>query len=451
MGSAPLTISSVSAAADFPGTNTCGTSVAAAGTCTFSIAFSPTQAGPLNQSILIQDNAAGSPHAINLAGTGMGPTAQLSPTSLVFAALPLGTISPAQAVTFTNSGNTTLTLTNVQISSGFTQTNNCPAQLSPSSSCQMQVVFAPTNLGSVSGSMTLTDDAPNSPQSVSLSGSGIGVGSLIFSPPNLAFASTTVSTTIAAQTIAVTNPGTASVVFSAIHTVGDFGQTSDCKTLLPNGTCSINVTFSPSSAGSRQGTLTLTDSATGSPQVVNLIGNGVDFNVSSASPSFTVKAGATATYGITISPLGGTFPTTIDLACSGAPTTTVCTISPNSVTPKGAAATATVSITSTATVASHSVDPSTNLLFASRWFIAQSTGVFAVVLLVGSSRKRKIGSAFLLLIMTASLGLTGCAIGSANNNKAPGQTGTVPGTYTILITGSAGTLQHSTSLTLTVQ
>jgi hypothetical protein len=74
--------------------------------------------------------------------------------------------------------------------------------------------------------------------------------------------------------------------------------------------------------------------------------------------------------------------------------------------------------------------------------------VFAVVLLVGSSRKRKIGSAFLLLIMM-SLGLTGCAIGSAN--KAPGQTGTVPGTYTILITGSAGTLQHSTSLTLTVQ
>jgi hypothetical protein len=121
------------------------------------------------------------------------------------------------------------------------------------------------------------------------------------------------------------------------------------------------------------------------------------------------------------------------------------------VTPKGAAATATVSITSTATVASHSVDPRTNVLFASRWLIAQSTGVFAVVLLVGSTRKRKIGSAFLLLIMTASLGLTGCAIGSANTNKTPGQTGTVPGTYTILITGSAGTLQHSTSLTLTVQ
>jgi hypothetical protein len=299
--------------------------------------------------------------------------------------------------------------------------------------------------------MTLTDDAPDSPQSVSLSGSGIGVGSLIFSPPNLAFASTTVSTTSAAQTITVTNPGTASVVIAAIQTTGDFGQTSDCKTLLANGTCSINVTFSPSSAGARQGTLTLTDNATNSPQVVNLTGNGVDFNVSSASPSFTVKAGATATYGITIGPLGGAFLTTINLACSGAPTTTVCTISPNSVTPKGAAATATVSITSTATVASHSVDPRTNVLFASRWLIAQSTGVFAVVLLVGSSRKskRKIGSAFLLLIMMASLGLTGCAIGSAN--KAPGQTGTVPGTYTILITGSAGTLQHSTSLTLTVQ
>jgi hypothetical protein len=274
---------------------------------------------------------------------------------------------------------------------------------------------------------------------------------LTFSPPSLAFASTTVSAKSAAQTITVTNPGTASVVFSAIQTAGDFGQTSDCKTLLPNGTCTINVTFSPSSAGARQGTLTLTDSATDSPQVVNLTGNGVDFNVLSASPSSTVKAGATATYGITISPLGGVFPTTINLACSGVPTTATCAISPNSVTLTGAAAAATVSITTAATTASVSVDRSTNVLFASRWLIAQSTGVFAVVLLVGSSRKRKIGSAFFLLIVMSSLGLTGCAIGSANKNKAPGQTGTVPGTYTVVITGSAGTLKHSTSLTLTVQ
>ena len=90
MGSAALSISSISVTGDFAETDDCGTGVSAAGSCTFSVSFTPTGAGPRLGTIVIQDDAAGSPHVINLVGDGAGAAASLSSSSLSFAPVPVG-------------------------------------------------------------------------------------------------------------------------------------------------------------------------------------------------------------------------------------------------------------------------------------------------------------------------------------------------------------------------
>jgi hypothetical protein len=110
-------------------------------------------------------------------------------------------------------------------------------------------------------------------------------------------------------------------------------------------------------------------------------------------------------------------------------------------------ATATVTITSAGTTAGNAANQSTKDLFAEFWFVAQGTGVFGAIIIIGGARRNKIRSAYFVLLIAASSLLTGCSIGTAGTH----QSGTPPGTYTILITGSTGNLQHSTSLVLTVQ
>src|SRR5260370_6220733 len=104
MGSSPLSISSITVGGDFAETNNCGNIVPAAASCTFSVTFTPTAVGTRLGSILVQDDAAGSPHVINLSGSGSGAVAVLSPASLTFSPQTLGTSSTPQTLTLTNTG-----------------------------------------------------------------------------------------------------------------------------------------------------------------------------------------------------------------------------------------------------------------------------------------------------------------------------------------------------------
>ena len=172
MGSSPLSISSIAISGDFAETDDCGTTLSAAGSCTFSVTFTASAAGTRSGSILIQDDAAGSPHVINLIGSGSVPVAALSATSLTFSAQPVGTSSAAQTVTLTNTGNATLTVGNIQIAGDFAQVNNCSSTLAANSSCTMNVTFTPTVAGTRSGTLTISDNAQGSPQTVTLTGTG---------------------------------------------------------------------------------------------------------------------------------------------------------------------------------------------------------------------------------------------------------------------------------------
>jgi hypothetical protein len=87
----------------------------------------------------------------------------------------VGTTSPDQTITLTNSGLATLDITSIVSSGDFAQTNNCPALLASSIECTISVTFTPTTTATRNGAITITDDAGNSPQSVSLTGNGVTI------------------------------------------------------------------------------------------------------------------------------------------------------------------------------------------------------------------------------------------------------------------------------------
>jgi hypothetical protein len=108
------------------------------------------------------------------------PIVSLSSTSLSFGNQNVGSTSSAQTVTVTNSGTASLTVSNVAISgtnaSDFAQTNTCSSTLAPAATCSVSVTFTPAANGSRSASLTFTDNAAGSPQSVALSGTGVTPG-----------------------------------------------------------------------------------------------------------------------------------------------------------------------------------------------------------------------------------------------------------------------------------
>lgn len=107
-------------------------------------------------------------YAVSLLASG----ASLSPSSLTFSIQVVNTTSAAQAVTLTNNGNATLNISSIAVTGDFAQTNNCGATVAVNGTCAINVTFTPTVAGTRTGTLTVTDDAPTSPQTVSLSGTG---------------------------------------------------------------------------------------------------------------------------------------------------------------------------------------------------------------------------------------------------------------------------------------
>jgi len=105
---------------------------------------------------------------------------------------------------------------------------------------------------------------------------GSGGGSVTLNPGSLSFGNQNVGTTSAAQTVTLTNGGTASLSITNISATGDFAQTHTCgASLAVNASCTISVTFTPTTSGTRTGTLTVSDNSTNSPQTASLGGTGV--------------------------------------------------------------------------------------------------------------------------------------------------------------------------------
>jgi 6-phosphogluconolactonase (cycloisomerase 2 family) len=178
-GNAPLQVSSVSLTGpnptEFSVTNNCTSPVAPSANCTISLVFSPTTPGQRTASLAISDNVPGSPQTIALSGTGIAtvPAVTFSPATLSFPATTQGTSGAAQTLKLTNSGIAPLHISSVALggsnSSEFSVTNTCTALLAPAANCTISLVFSPLGTGSRTASLTISDDAPGSPQTLSFS------------------------------------------------------------------------------------------------------------------------------------------------------------------------------------------------------------------------------------------------------------------------------------------
>jgi Putative Ig domain/Cep192 domain 4/Abnormal spindle-like microcephaly-assoc'd, ASPM-SPD-2-Hydin len=179
-GTSAVVISSIALtgtnAADFTQSSTCDSNVAAGANCTINVTFTPSQLGPRSASITITDNTMGSPHSVSLSGAGLtaGPNATLSATSLAFGDQVVGTTSAAQSITLSNYGTTTLSIASIAASTNFAETTTCSSTLASGASCTISVTFTPSNTGSVNGTLAVADTAADSPQIVSISGTGVG-------------------------------------------------------------------------------------------------------------------------------------------------------------------------------------------------------------------------------------------------------------------------------------
>jgi hypothetical protein len=313
-GDAPLTISSIAANDDFkvtvPTSGGCGTTLAPTSSCALQVSFTPTTSGNHTGSITVVDNAAGSPHAVQLTGTATAPAVSFDVQSVSCPDTAIGGSNPCPVVTLTNSGNAPLHLTSITANSPFSGiSNTCgTADLGAGANCKITVTFAPGAAGNLTGFLSVADNAPGSPHMLPLSGNGVGTPVATVTAagtcPDTNVGATANCTTLV--TVANAASATGNLVMSLITISSEFGINptgSTCGTILtPGNNCVLAITFTPAADGQRNGAVTITDNAAGSPQSVNLTGKGL------------------GTVAIAISPLTVTCPDTLVGTTASCPT-----------------------------------------------------------------------------------------------------------------------------------
>ncbi len=159
--------------------STCGSSLGAGANCTLNVTFTPSQLGQRYASITITDDAAVSSQVLPLNGIGgdSGPNATLSPTSLSFGNQDVGTTSSAQPITLSNYGTATLSGISIAPSTDFGETSTCGSTLASGANCTINVTFTPGQTGNLTGTLSVADNLNDSPQTASLSGTGVSAQS----------------------------------------------------------------------------------------------------------------------------------------------------------------------------------------------------------------------------------------------------------------------------------
>jgi hypothetical protein len=257
------------------------------------VAFSPKTValGPLGQAhaVLVVETAS-SPGpsrfsrrlTIGLHGVGTGPRVDLQPAGLAFGPQPIGTASPPQTMTIHNSGSGPLRITNIVASSDWRLDSQPPAaEILPGDAVQIQLAFRPGHAGQLVGTLMVDSNAPASPATAALEGTGVATPICALSPATLDFGDQAIGTHGLARAVKVMSNGAVdlqvtSVGLAGAH-AGDFAiATNSCSgaTIGPEQACSVDVLFTPTASGARSATLQVIDNATGSPHSVALSGTG---------------------------------------------------------------------------------------------------------------------------------------------------------------------------------
>jgi hypothetical protein len=277
-GALPVSISSIAISgqtADFTQTHNCGSTLAASASCSISVIFTPTSIGPQSASLMITDDAVSSPQSVALSGTGVvpGSNATLGPSNLNFSVQPLGTAS-TQSVTLGNYGTLALAIKGIGIKGAavadFGQSNTCASSLLSDATCNIDVTFKPSQIGPRTATLSISDNASGSPQTVYLNGTGTMVE---LSPTHLSFGCFPVGPLGSCVcnyrgTTTLTNVGSTPLDITGIAISTSFSQSNTCGTSVAAGeSCGINVEW----LGSFYfGEIDVIDNGGASPQRVSL-------------------------------------------------------------------------------------------------------------------------------------------------------------------------------------
>jgi hypothetical protein len=279
-GTASITVSSASISSKYFSLSTPSLPIAifAGQSSPISLVFTPNAAGAFSATVSITSNASDSSAALSLTGSGV-TSGQLtvSPTSDSFGSVTLGTKS-SQTVTLTNNTGSTVNISQVSVSgSGFGLTGiTTPLALNASQSTTFTATFSPPTAGSASGSVTITSDAPNSPLSLPMSGTGVAEGAVGANPTSLSFGTVTVGNKQALSET-VTNTGGSTVTISQVGSSGTGFTVSGISTpaaLTAGQSATFSVTFAPLSAGSASGSVTVTSNGSNPTLTIPLTGTG---------------------------------------------------------------------------------------------------------------------------------------------------------------------------------
>jgi hypothetical protein len=287
---AAVPVTSIATTGDFAQTNNCGSSIAANSSCTVSVTFTPTAAGSRTGTLTVN---AGGTTTVSLSGTGTapGPVLNANPASLSFPSTLVGSTAPTQAVTITNSGTTSATVSGVSATGDFSQTNNCTT-IAVNGTCTVTVTFKPTAGGARTGTLTVTSNANDSPTTVGLSGTGIS------STTNIALNQPiTASSNASGYPATNANDGNTSTYWESLDGAA-YPQTLSVNLGSSYSLGSIVLDLPPSSAWStRTETLSVLGSSNGSSYSTIVPSAGYTFNPSTGNTvTINLPSGSNAQY-----------------------------------------------------------------------------------------------------------------------------------------------------------
>lgn len=214
-----------------------------------------------------------------LHGQVIAPQVSLTPASVHFGNQAIGKPSAPNDVTMKNTGDATLTITSISTAAPFSVTDDCGNTLAAGESCTVSATFSPVSEGAVSGSIPIVSDAPTTPDSIALTGTGVAADQPVasFSTNALNFGGQLINTTSAAQTVAMSNTGTVNLAINSIMPPEGFSTSDDCgNELAPGAACTISATFTPVAAQAYAGMLAVATNAGDSPHNIALEGFGAN-------------------------------------------------------------------------------------------------------------------------------------------------------------------------------
>lgn len=270
VGNASLTVSSVSLPAGFSGAFS-GT-IAAGDSTNVTVTFSPTDSIGYSGNVSVSSDAFSGTSTIGISGTGIAQTRIISLSGdLTFGSVPVGS-SSQQILTITNTGNSTLTITNILLPTGFSGDWTF-ATVAPGATTNLTVTFSPIAVVSYGGTITVESDATGGNDTVTANASGVGLGALIAVGGNLSFGNVIVGAS-AQQTLVISNTGNSTLTVTNISLPAGFSG-SFSGDIAAGASTNVTITFTPTDTIVYGGTVTVTSDAINGVNTILASGTGI--------------------------------------------------------------------------------------------------------------------------------------------------------------------------------